>query len=81
MANGTQRPPHDIGPQVRRARERAGMKQSDLAIASGISQATISELEAGHNPNICLATLFQLACGLKIRRWETILGRVEKDAS
>ena len=39
-----------IGARVRRARETRGLSQVDLAAAIGVSQAAVSNLEAGHRP-------------------------------
>jgi transcriptional regulator with XRE-family HTH domain len=48
---------------VRAARERLGLSQFDLAVASRTSVGAISELERGRTPRF--STLQQIATGLK----------------
>ncbi|WP_369264493.1 helix-turn-helix domain-containing protein [Streptomyces sp. R35] len=54
-----------VGAQIRRRREQRGMTGSELARRSGLSKATLSQLEAGKgNPTI--ETLDALAVALRI---------------
>ncbi len=41
---------HDLGDTVRDYRRRARLKQTDVATAWGVSQRTVSEVEAGRRP-------------------------------
>ena len=38
----------DLGKRLKKAREKAGLSQRELARASGVSQGMISQIEAGH---------------------------------
>ena len=52
-----------IATAVRRERERAGVSAAELARRSGVSKATISQIEAGSaNPNV--ETLWAIATAL-----------------
>ena len=53
----------EIGRQVREARQRAGLTQSDLSTASGVLQPEISRVERGF-ANPTLDTLGKLAAAV-----------------
>ncbi len=53
------------GPALKAIRERTGLNQTDLAAQTGVSQARISELEAGQL-NVRPATIKALAEALQI---------------
>lgn len=57
-----------IGESVRRARERLGMRQDELALAAGVSTRAVHQIESG-KPTSRLDTVFPVlaALGLKFR--------------
>ncbi len=56
-----------FGAVVRRIRIRKGLRQCDLAPATGLSPATISRIERGHIDSLSLKTLRAVAAHLDIR--------------
>lgn len=56
-----------IGRAIRAVRIKRGWRQQDLAIASGVSQSTVSRIECGHLDEIPLATLRRVGQALGIR--------------
>lgn len=52
--------------RIREERRRQDMTQADLAIASGVSRATIAQLESGDHSNVTLNTLSSLADALGV---------------
>ena len=48
-----------LGTIIQRARKQRGMTQSELANLSGMRQATISEIERGHD-TVTFASIFKL---------------------
>lgn len=63
---------------LRSARERRRMNQSQLSERSGISQATISRLEAGQITNPELDTVKALARVLRVRADRIVFGQREE---
>lgn len=61
-----------LAARVKRLRDDRGYKQDDLAVASGIKQQTISDIEAGRTTNPRLDTLLALARALEISVSELI---------
>jgi transcriptional regulator with XRE-family HTH domain len=62
----------EIGTAILMIREEKGMTQPDLALASGIAQANLSNIERGkREPS--LSTLKRIASGLKVRLSELVL--------
>lgn len=59
--------PSDLGKIVREQRRKAGLRQDDLALASGTGRRFISELERG-KPTVQLAAVMNVlnALGLKL---------------
>jgi HTH-type transcriptional regulator/antitoxin HipB len=57
-----------IGAAVRRARQKLGMRQDELALAAGVSTRAVHQIESG-KPTSRLDTLFPVlaALGLKFR--------------
>ena len=55
-------------------RERRGLGQRELARASGVRQATISDLEAGKATAIRFAALGALADALACEPWQLLKG-------
>ncbi|MCL6558097.1 MAG: helix-turn-helix transcriptional regulator [Firmicutes bacterium] len=52
---------------LREIREKAGLTQSDLAKASGVSQSHISEMEAGNTvPTVFVAKRLARALGVSV---------------
>lgn len=65
-----------LGPELRRAREAAGLSQEALAFAAGLSRPYVSQLERDlKSPT--LDTLFQLAAALGLPASE-LVARVER---
>jgi transcriptional regulator with XRE-family HTH domain len=56
----------ESGMRLRHARKARGMTQTDLAKASGVKQASISQLETGESKSFRGATLLSLARALNI---------------
>jgi transcriptional regulator with XRE-family HTH domain len=56
-----------FGMTVRRARQKRGWRQVDLARKSGVSQPAISRVESGQIPEMTLGVLRQVAGALEIR--------------
>lgn len=55
---------HDLGDLLRAARDRAGLKQGDVATTVGVGQTTISNWEGGKTePSIADVYKFADACG------------------
>ena len=52
---------------VRRARQKRGWRQADLARRAGVSQPVVSRIETGQVPDMTLAVLRQVAAALEIR--------------
>jgi transcriptional regulator with XRE-family HTH domain len=52
--------------ELRSIRKRRGLTQADLAARTGVSEFTISEIEAGKRPNARPSTLRKLAKGLGV---------------
>jgi len=59
----------DIGSEIKRARKRAGLSQSALALRSGLSRARIEALENNRIPDIGFKNLLRVmnAVGLDLR--------------
>jgi transcriptional regulator with XRE-family HTH domain len=55
-----------LGEKVKRAREKRGMNQKQLSLASGITQATISRLESGLVHELKSDALRRLAAALGV---------------
>jgi transcriptional regulator with XRE-family HTH domain len=55
---------------VRRLREANNLSQVALAVAAGLSPATVARIEAGQKPR--LETVEQLAGALKVDIWELL---------
>lgn len=57
----------DVGPTIRAARLRAGLTQTELAEASGTSQATLSAYEQGRKlPSVDTLRRVLAACGTRL---------------
>ena len=68
-----------IGQSVRRAREKAGLRQEDLAESTGIARPNIVRIERGtHLPS--LSTLRRLAEALQTRISELVIVPLEGDS-
>ncbi|MDW3098615.1 MAG: helix-turn-helix domain-containing protein [Alphaproteobacteria bacterium] len=59
------RTPRQIGTLIRRARKNRGWSQSKLADKTGLRQATISQIEAGHD-SAKLDTLLRIFAALDL---------------
>lgn len=59
---------------LKTARERRGWDQKTLAAKSGVSQATISRIEAGDITNPSNETVKKLELALKLRRGALVFG-------
>ena len=46
-----------IGRSLRALRQRRGLRQSEIAIAAGVSQSTVSDIECGHLAGLPIATI------------------------
>lgn len=69
-----------VGRNVRKARERKGLTQEQLADISGFSQQYISSLEQGlRNPTII--TLYELAAALEVSHVDLVRATSAKRAS
>lgn len=55
-----------IGQQLRKARTEFGLSQDDLAALSGITQATISDIETGAVSSPRCDTIIKLAFALQV---------------
>lgn len=64
----------NVGNRVRDLREERGLTQIDLKRATGLSQATISRIEAGEFQNLRSDTLTKLADSLRVTS-DYLLGR------
>jgi transcriptional regulator with XRE-family HTH domain len=66
--NGPDNPgmPRDVGVRLRTARKLRGMTQQQLAKDSGVSQATISDLETGESKSPTGTNLVSLAQSLEV---------------
>ncbi len=53
---------------IRNCRERAGMSQTDLAIAAGIHPSTLNRVERGVNPNMQTAKRIAVALDCQIAK-------------
>src|SRR5688572_803548 len=62
-----------LGSAIRLVRVRRGWRQADLALRSGVGQATISRIERGHLGTLSLDRLRAVAATLDIR--VDVLGR------
>lgn len=58
----------NVGLAVKRSREARGLSQSELARRSGLTQATVSRIEAGQRRGD-IETLALLAAGLGLALW------------
>lgn len=67
----------DLGARVRTQRERLGMSQSQLAAAAGMSQPSLSRLEAGRGGEPMAGTLLRLANALRVPT-DWLLGRTDQ---
>lgn len=67
-----------LGTRLRRIRERRGLKPRDLALLSGVSASTISELESGQRTDLRGAGLRKLADALSVSV-DWLLGRTDKE--
>lgn len=56
----------DLARAIRKARERRGWNQYELAAAAGINQSTISRIEAGAIPRLDVAQCIAAALGVPI---------------
>jgi len=54
-----------FGTRVRRARERTGLSQEDLATKAGLHRTYVSSVERGHR-NISLLNIHRLAAALEV---------------
>lgn len=64
MRKKTSLPP-EIFDRIRQSRIRRGLRQDDLAALTGITQGTISQIEAGKLSDIGASVLFAIAKALK----------------
>ena len=66
---GHTRPMQDLafGVRVRSVRVRHGMRQFDVAIRAGVSDATVSRIERGHIDSVSVRALRAVASALEIR--------------
>jgi transcriptional regulator with XRE-family HTH domain len=55
-----------LGPRLRRARTRRGLKREELAVRAGLSWAAIAQIEAGRRQNVRPGTLSALAQALGV---------------
>jgi transcriptional regulator with XRE-family HTH domain len=53
-----------FGARVREERERKGMTQEQLGIASGIASSTVSHIENGRRGNVSLSRIMRIADAL-----------------
>ena len=56
---------HQVGTALRRIRTAQNMTQTELSLRSGVRQATISTIEAGH-PGTRLETICQIFAALEL---------------
>jgi len=63
--NDLARDPKQIGNVIRRARKKRAMSQWELGAKTGLRQATISQLEAGH-PSFRIETLLAVVAALDL---------------
>lgn len=56
---------HDVGRNIRRSREQAGLSLADLATAAGVGKSTLHAIEQG-DANPTLSTLWSLATALRV---------------
>ncbi len=59
-------PTWTINDRLRKARESAGLEQTELARVAGISRATISATENGHRPSRSTVRLWAMATGVPV---------------
>ena len=65
-------PQWDLRHRLLRAREYAGLEQSELARELGVSRTTVSNAERGaHSPRRALILAWGLRCGVSLRWLET----------
>jgi transcriptional regulator with XRE-family HTH domain len=62
------------GARVRAARERAGLSQRALHVASGVSRLTLHRLESGVHTTLTLADMDRLAQGLGVTLEDLLYG-------
>lgn len=60
-----------IGQRMREARERSGFTQDQLAVQAGVSRASITQSESGHQ-RLPLQSLYLIAAALAIGIWELL---------
>lgn len=53
-----------FGARVREQRERKGMTQEQLGIASGVASSTVSHIENGRRGNVSLSRIMRIADAL-----------------
>lgn len=66
---------------LKRARDRKGWTQAELAERSEVDEATISRIEAGKTSNPSNDTVAKLEAALKLRRGTLTFGQVMERAS
>lgn len=71
----------DIGVRLRHARKVRGLTQVELAKASGVKQASISDLERGESKSFRGTTLVSIAQTLKVRPDWLANGRGQMDGA
>lgn len=66
---------------LKAARDKRGWTMDELAERSGVSKATISELESGNRANPTVDTVTKLEVALRVRRGTLVFGQVMRAAS
>ena len=59
-------PEFELARKLIKARVRAGMSQSEVAIRMGTSQPTVARLESGHKPSLKTLERYADAVGMKL---------------
>jgi len=62
-----------FGRRLQNLRNKKGMEQIDLSVASGLTRNYISQIENGRQ-EACLRTIEKLATGLDMKPWELLKG-------
>ncbi|MFC9637128.1 helix-turn-helix transcriptional regulator [Streptomyces mirabilis] len=74
-------PPEGLGPMLRRARDRAGLAQSAVALAVGVQRAFINKLEHSERcPSLLVATALCEVLALDEDEAAVVLGCAVDDA-
>jgi transcriptional regulator with XRE-family HTH domain len=68
----------NVGKQIKRAREEAGMSQEEVAAKAGISRVYLSELE-GNKKSVSLSVFMRLSRAVNLLP-SKLMSRIEKES-